>query len=387
MDSLSNDDMFKEFKKKFLDMFLKKRENTEVKSSKDNEQKEEIAKRQILIGSGKDHHLKAPTVASDPSPGLIGSGKDSSHKQNPENDADRWQKDEIQTRFNKMYDELRKETADRVDSERNRHERLELVKQDLVGLLNRLQTGDDTFSYHDGRFDKVAAVEEGKGKEIVTTDDDKDKKKESKLSVVESLVTELRELEANKKREQLKQVEEEKANESVKRVENIFMKAFREELVKRKRTEEELQRKKTEEEAEKLEKEEEALKKRKDRESSTTSTSKDNGRQMLLQLMGELDKRILDEKSKVEADKKRATVTEETRDVKDASGKRSSVEKELDSILSELSNEVTSSSTTKKDVAVAVKSKRDASENAIDKAFEGFNIQDDSSLKQKVRPW
>ena len=364
--NLSNDEDYNEFKKKFLDMFLKKR------VMKDDEHAGEIAKRQGLIGSGKDNHSKQTKVIHDSSsPGLINHGKDSSNEVEEEQKK---KKDEVQSRFNKLYDELRKETADRVDSERNRRERLQLVKQDLVGLLNKLQTtsrdNDNAFAFHGGKFDQVAAEENKKDSKVV----DEKEKKESKLAVVELLIRELRQLESNKKQEELKKKEEEKMKESMKRVENIFMEAFREKLSKRKRSEheEEMRRKKAEEE--------EQRKKEAEKKRSENTSQDNNARQMLLKLMGELDKRILDEKTKVEEDKKKK---EAARHEDDNLRKRSSVEKELDSILSELSNEVT-----KKDDETSVaftttlaKSKREAD---IDKAFEGFNIANDS--KSKARP-
>ena len=367
---VSNDDEdYNEFKKKFLDVFLKKR------MLKDDEKVGEIAKRQGLINSGKDHHLKQTNkvTGSDPSPGLINHGKDNSNEQknSVKVEGEQKKKEEVQSRLNKLYGELRKETADRVDSERNRRERLLRVKQDLVGLLNKLQTSrdDSTFSYHHGEFDRVIAEENKKDSEVV---DSEKNKKESKLAVVESLVRELRQLESNKKQEELKKKEEEKTSESMKRVENIFMEAFREELLKRKRTEheEEIRRKKVEEEEKERERELE-LKKEAAKERIGESSS---GRQMLLKLMGELDKRILDEKSKVEEADKKKKKTVQRHEVNTVR-KQSSVEKELDSILAELSNEVSK----KDETGATSKNKRNA---AIEKAFEGFNIANDS----KARP-
>ena len=76
---------------------------------------------------------------------MIGSGKDNKRAK-------------LRSRLNDLYDELRKETAERLDRERelnekerelnekkrglNEKKRLDLVKKDLVDLLNGLQSKD-----------------------------------------------------------------------------------------------------------------------------------------------------------------------------------------------------------------------------------------------------
>jgi len=353
-DTMSDKD-FKLFKDKFLDTFIQKDNDKKQKLigfGKDHHNSDSGPPG--LIGSGKDNYPGLIGSGKDASPGLIGSGKDHSTK------SDTSKKSELRSRLNQLYDELRKETSERIDEEkeRNKRERLELVKKDLVGLLNGLQSREK-FVYHDGRFD----VEESDSGFISKI---KENQKRSKLAVVQSLVKQLKELEEVKKREEIQRKEEEERKSSAKRMENIFMDAFKRELEKRRITEQKKKEAEEEEEEEKKRKEME-LKKR----NENNNKKEDNeGRNMLLKIMGELEKRITNEKSKVKADEK------EISDLQQKKKKStSSIEKELDNILSDLSS----------DMKKSAKENSSNDLNSIDKAFEGFNINE-NKIQKVSRP-
>ena len=383
-------------------MFLNKKGDMSVSAGTQDHAAKKSS--QVLIGSGKDN-LKPSTSRRDGTPTLIGSGKDSKHHIStsiPTDGEDVERKNAIRTRFNRLYDELRKETANRVDSaERNRRERLELVKKDLIGLLNGLQTSvadSNELSFHDENKKTVDEVY-NHHRALVDEQDRKseEQKRTSKLAVVESLIKELRHIEETKREEQLKKEEEEKANESVKRVESIFMEAFKRELAKRKQVQKKVLAVGVAE-----------------RETVSSPNNKklagnDSGRELLVKLMGELDKRIVDEKSQVEERDRLNNAVAASRNEDDASlpekkhsnnvapSSSSSIERELDNILADLSNEVKKKNvvnTRASEDSLSTRShsnkqKRMAQESAIDKALEGFNIgsdDHDSALKHKFRP-
>ena len=328
-------------------------------------------KRQLLIQSGKDsHHGDENTSEKRTEQVLIGSGKDSKRMN---------EVDDRHARLNQLYDELRTKTAVHVDKQRNaaevkkedtrelKNSHLELVKKDMVDLLNSLQSRE-TFTYHDGKF---ALQEEKDGAGSAASASEAAKKKEedegSKLAVVESLLEQLKSLEGAKKREQkdavtkkeiLKENEQKKREESTdddtaaatKRLTKIFKDAFESEMEKRK-TEE---KKKTD---------------------NDVSMEKGSLRDTLVQLMSQLDKRIADEKTKVEDDEKQIsqleknTVPMKKDSTTSASGKKKSFEEELDSILSDFST-------------IGDKDKK----RSINKVLEGFNIDNSKTLSKGERP-
>ncbi|XP_066913947.1 DNA ligase 1-like [Clytia hemisphaerica] len=331
---------YEALKKKFLDTFDKSH----------NE------KRQTLIGSGKDNHVETGSPQSGlPSkpdhPTLIGSGKDN-------------KREKLRSRLNDLYDELRKETTERLDRERelNEKKRLDFVKKDLVDLLNGLQS-KDTFTFHDGKFGfdekMINSVEETTRENNIAraAKTTKQESKRSKLEVVQSLVKELHELEENKKREVMKKKEEEERTRSVERMEKIFMGVLKKEMEKRKaaaaqekeaaRIEEEKKRA-----AVQAKLEADALKKR--------ENELNTGRDMLLKIMGDLEKRV--------ANKEKKESASTGKDVKKSTSS-DSIEKELDNIISSFSKKI---------------QRKDIHESEIDKAFEGFNI--DQNKVKNSRP-
>ena len=177
---------------------------------------------------------------------------------------------------------------------------MELVKKDLVDLLNSLQTREK-FTYHDGKFDLADHLAEPG---LINSGKDNHVKDDSKLETIELLVKELRELENKKKVETKKESMDYK--KSMKKMENVFLEAFKKEIEKKKN-----------------------LKFQRDESTVKKSSIRDK----LLSLMGKLDEQIKEEKARVAADEKQISQLEE-HDVKQSSSKKS-LENELDDILNE----------------------------------------------------
>lgn len=336
---------FNKFMDAFKDIFMKP-----------NKDVSKIEKKQLIIGTGKDSHPDDKETNEKKEQVLIGHGKDSKSSNEVDN---------RHARLSQLYDELRAKTAvhvEKKDAQERKNGRLEVVKKDLVDLLNGLQSRE-TFAYHDGKFalkqekdEASTSLETASGSGSASGSVVKKKETEdSKLAVVESLLEQLKSLEEAKKREQndlaakkeiLKEKEQKKSEESTdnataERIKKIFKDAFAREIEKRKTVE-----------AKQMEK----------KEDNYVHTKKSSLRDTLVQLMSQLDKRIADEKSTIEDDEKQISQLETNtvamkKDSTTSSDKKKSFEEELDSILSDFSA-------------------RDNEKNQnLDKALKGFNVK------------
>lgn len=292
----NQNDGFEKFKDKFFKVFLDK------PSTESSEEKKE----QTLIGTGKDP------------PHMIGTGKD--HRK---------------TRLNELYEDLRTKTAAHVNKQQKKNKR-EPVMKDFLDLLNTLQNRE-TFTYQNGKF----GLADHQDPLLVNTGKDHhdsglDRKDESKLKIVESLINELRELD---NRQKPVKKENTKYEESKKNMEDVFLNAFKREMDKRK--------KKMSVESEK---------------EDTHTVKKDSLRSRLLNLMDQLDQQIKDEEKRVVADENQISQLEkdDMSNAKRSSSRRSSLENELDDILNGLR-----------------RSTRDdwGSDKETTKALQGFNVE------------